>query len=143
MDFDKMITFIKWAAAAMGGMASFLLGGFDKLIIFLALLTAIDIITGLLKAAHSCSINSTITLKGLIRKAGIYVIIAVCHLADQALGLTILRDGAISFYIVMELISITENWGQMGLPLPQQLKNVLEQLRDPSEQPTGVKLHIK
>ncbi len=142
MDWDKIMTFIKWGAAAMGGMASYLLGGFDKLILFLILLTAIDIITGLLKAAHNGSINSTVTLKGLIRKAGIYVIVAVCHLADQALGLTVLRDGAVSFYIVMELISITENWGQMGLPLPQQLKNILAQLQEP-EEPSGVKLHIK
>ena len=58
------------------------------------------------------------------------MIIAVCNLADQSLGTNILRDAAISFYIVMELVSITENWGKMGLPLPQKLKDILAQLQE-------------
>lgn len=127
---ERILLSLQTVAAVAGAAASYLLGGIDNLILFLLCLTGIDIVTGLLQAIANHELNSEITLKGLIRKAGIYVIIAVCNLADQSLGTNILRDAAISFYIVMELVSITENWGKMGLPLPQKLKDILAQLQE-------------
>ena len=127
---ERILLSLQTVAAVAGAAASYLLGGMDNLIIFLLCLTGIDIVTGLLQAIANHELNSEITLKGLIRKAGIYVIIAVCNLADQSLGTNILRDAAISFYIVMELVSITENWGKIGLPLPQKLKDILAQLQE-------------
>ena len=127
---ERILLSLQTIAAVGGAAASYLLGGIDNLIIFLLCLTGIDIVTGLLQAIANHELNSEITLKGLIRKAGIYVIIAVCNLADQSLGTNILRDAAISFYIVMELVSITENWGKIGLPLPQKLKDILAQLQE-------------
>lgn len=127
---ERILLSLQTVAAVAGAAASYLLGGIDNLIVFLLCLTGIDIVTGLLQAIANHELNSEITLKGLIRKAGIYVIIAVCNLADQSLGTNILRDAAISFYIVMELVSITENWGKIGLPLPQKLKEILAQLEE-------------
>lgn len=127
------MTTLKFIGAAVGAGLGYAFGGLDNMLLFLIVLTGIDIATGLFKAIYNKELNSEITLKGLCRKAGIYIIVAVCHLADNALGLTVLRDGAIGFYIVMELISITENWGAMELPLPQQLKNVLAQLNNESK----------
>ncbi len=127
------MTTLKCIGAIIGAGLGYAFGGLDNMLLFLIVLTGIDIATGLFKAIYNKALNSEITLKGLCRKAGIYIIVAVCHLADNALGLTVLRDGAIGFYIVMELISITENWGAMELPLPQQLKNVLAQLNNESK----------
>ena len=127
---ERILLSLQTVGAVAGAAASYLLGGMDNLILFLLCLTSIDIVTGLLQAIANHELNSEITLKGLIRKAGIYVIIAVCNLADQSLGTNILRDAAISFYIVMELVSITENWGKIGLPLPQKLKEILTQLQE-------------
>lgn len=125
---EVIMTTLKILGAGIGAGLGYIFGGMDSLLLFLIILSVIDIVTGLIKAVYNKDLNSDITLKGLCRKAGIYVIVAVCHLADQALGLTVLRDGAIGFYAVMEMVSITENWGAMELPLPQQLKNVLAQL---------------
>ena len=125
---ERILLSLQTVGAMAGAACSYLLGGIDNLILFLLCLTGIDIVTGLLQAMANRELNSEITLKGLIRKAGIYVIIAVCNLADQSLGTNILRDAAISFYIVMELVSITENWGKIGLP--QKLKDILAQLQE-------------
>ena len=129
----NVFTTLKAGSAICCAGLSYFFGGLDNLLIFLIALTGIDIVTGMIKAVYNKKLNSDISLKGLCRKAGIYFVIAICHLIDLTFGYNILRDGAVGFYSVMELISITENWGAMDLPLPNKLKSVLEQLQQETE----------
>lgn len=111
--------------------AAFLFGDFDLILQALLGLVVIDFITGLLKAAHNNELNSNVFFKGGIKKIGLLSIIMVANIIDNSLGLNgVVRSMAIGYYIANEALSITENWGGLGLPLPQKLVDMLKQLKD-------------
>lgn len=111
-------------------LVSYLLGGIDNLIIMLLIIMAIDYITGICKAIINKNLNSIIGIKGIIKKVGYLLIVALAVLIDKLLGnSSAIRILIIYFFIANEGISILENWSQMGLPLPQKLKQIFEQLR--------------
>lgn len=109
---------------------SYLLGGFDTGIKVLIGVIIIDYITGLAKAIYLKNINSTIGLKGIIKKMGYLVIVALSVLIDKIMGIESVRTIVIYFFVANEGISILENWGLMGLPLPKKLINILEELKE-------------
>lgn len=108
------------------------LNGWDKGIKVLAILMILDVVTGLIKAFCNKTLNSTIGRKGISAKFMIPVIVAVAHVLDLTLNMEghLFRTMATLFYIAVEGISILENAGQMGLPLPKGLKGRLEQLKE-------------
>lgn len=108
------------------------LNGWDRGIKVLAILMILDVITGLIKAFCMSTLNSTIGRKGISRKLMIPVIVAVAHVLDLILNMEghLFRTMATLFYIAVEGISILENAGQMGLPLPKGIRGRLEQLKD-------------
>lgn len=113
---------------------SYLLGGIDKLIIMLLIIMAIDYITGICKAIINKKLNSIIGIKGIIKKIGYLLIVALSVLIDKILGdADAIRMLVIYFFIANEGISILENWSEMGLPLPKKLKQVFEQLKNKGE----------
>lgn len=109
---------------------SYLLGGFDTGIKVLIGVIIIDYITGLAKAIYLKNINSTIGLKGIIKKMGYLVIVALSVQIDKIIGIESVRTIVIYFFVANEGISILENWGLMGLPLPKKLINILEELKE-------------
>lgn len=109
---------------------SYLLGGFDTGIKVLIGVIIIDYITGLAKAIYLKNINSTIGLKGIIKKMGYLVIVALSVQIDKIMGIESVRTIVIYFFVANEGISILENWGLMGLPLPKKLINILEELKE-------------
>lgn len=114
----------------LGGVA-FLIGDFDTMLITLLTLCCIDFVSGILKAVAEKSIDSRVMFKGGIRKVGIFSVVAVANLTDNALSMGgVLRSLAIGYYAANEGISVLENWGQMGLPLPAKLVSVLEQMKN-------------
>lgn len=123
-------------SAVLGGIAGFLWGDLDGLLIALITFICLDYITGIVVGAAQHRLNSQISFTGLLRKALILIIIAVAHIIDtQILGGTasVFRSAACGLYIANEGLSILENAGKLGLPMPAKLKNVLEQLRDKNE----------
>ena len=107
------------------------MGGWDLLLEILITLTVIDFITGVLLAGYNKKLSSDIGYKGIVRKIGIYIIVAVACLLDRLMNTgLILRGATIGFYCVIEVTSILENWASMGLPLPKGIKDALKQLRD-------------
>lgn len=123
-------------SAVLGGIAGFLWGDLDGLLIALITFICLDYITGIVVGAAQHRLNSQISFAGLLKKAVIFVIIAVAHIIDtQILGGTasVFRSAACGLYIANEGLSILENCGKLGLPIPAKLKNVLEQLRDKNE----------
>ncbi|HBL50743.1 MAG TPA: holin [Firmicutes bacterium] len=116
--------------AIIGGFLGWVFGGFDSLIYALIAFVALDYITGVLLAIHDKKISSEIGFRGICKKAMIFVLVAVGHILDQSIMGTgsSIRTMLIMFYLSNEGISILENSGATGLPLPQKLKDILQQL---------------
>ncbi|WP_322923184.1 phage holin family protein [Paenibacillus campi] len=130
---------IKLVATAVGIAAGYLFGGWDVLINLLLLLVVVDWLSGWAAAWMRGELKSRIGFKGIIRKVTIFVIVAIAHFIDQALGsLRYFQDAVIFFYLANELLSVIENMGKMGLPMPDVLRNavrIFESKKAPSENP--------
>jgi toxin secretion/phage lysis holin len=108
----------------------YFLGGFDIALKCLLIFILFDYLTGLCKAIHNKKVNSSIGAKGIIKKVGYLIVVAMSVLLDQVVGNTgAIRSLVIYFFVANEGISILENWGSMGLPLPKKIFDVLEQIR--------------
>ena len=126
-----MKNFINFINGTLATTLVYFLGGWDIALQTLIIVIVLDYITGLLKAIANKKINSTVGLKGIIKKVGYLVIVAVAVLLDRIAGNTgAIRTLVIYFFVANEGISILENWGGMGLPLPQKLIDTLEQLKN-------------
>lgn len=127
---NQAIIAIKLICATIcSGVIGFL-GGWDVALQVLLLLTAIDIITGFLKGIYTKQVTSGTMYRGFIKKIGMYLMVGVACLLDQFFNMNFIRSAAIGFYIATEGISIIENWGEMDLPLPNFIKDILVQLRE-------------
>lgn len=115
--------------ASLSTTFAFLIGDWHISLTVLAVFMAIDIITGILKALVTKKMDSKIGYKGFIRKAGIMLVIIIANLLDLLTGSEFLfRSMAILFYIGLESLSITENLGHLGVPLPETITKYLQQL---------------
>lgn len=132
-----MSSFLKMLSAFVCGLAGLLWGQLDGLLIALIAFICLDYISGLIVGAVQHRLNSQTSFIGLAKKALILIIVAVAHIIDsQVLGgsASVFRSAACGLYIANEGLSILENAGKLGLPMPKKLRNVLEQLRDKSEE---------
>ncbi|MCI1857995.1 MAG: holin family protein [Sporolactobacillus sp.] len=136
----KAETISKSMAAIFGASAGYLFGGWSPLLDILIAFMAIDYISGLLSAAYLGQLSSKVGFRGIARKVMILFIVAVAHLSDRILMLDhIVMNAAIYFYLANELISIIENAGQIGLPVPKQLKRMIQIFRDDEKRQKGPK----
>lgn len=119
------------ASAMLGGFTGWFLGGFDGFLYGLLIFVIIDYITGLMVAVVQKKVSSEIGFKGIFKKILIFCLVGVAHIVDtQIIGDgSVLRTAVIFFYLSNEGISILENVSLIGLPVPEKLKEVLEQLR--------------
>lgn len=107
------------------------LGGWDAWAKTILAMIILDYITGFLAAAVNKKLSSSTGSKGVAKKILILCLVAVAYLLDNLWGMNgILRFAVIGFYIAQEGLSIVENCGSAGLPIPAKLKELLEQLRD-------------
>jgi len=120
--------------AVLGSWLTYLFGGGSALLGILLAFVVTDYITGILAAGSKGELNSAIGFKGIGRKIGIFVLVAIAHLVDRALGDgTLIRDAAIFFYLANELLSIIENVGVIGVPIPEVLLKAVDILRGKSD----------
>lgn len=126
---------IQVVIAAIGGWLGWFLGGCDGLIFALIAFAAADYITGVMCAIADKTLSSEVGFRGICRKVLIFILVGIANILDvQVIGSgSILRTAIIFFYISNEGISLLENAGHLGLPIPEKLKEVLEQLHDRSE----------
>lgn len=121
----------------LGFLATFcdyLFGGFGVPLQTLITFVALDIVTGIVKAYHTKTVASGIIPKGIRLKLGNFVVVIVASFVDRILVNTgTIRDIVIYSFIANEGISILENWGEIGLPLPKQLINALQKLKNLSD----------
>lgn len=118
--------------AAIGGWLGYFLGGCDGLLIALVVFVTADYITGVMCAIADKKLSSEVGFKGICRKVLIFLLVGIANILDvQVIGTgSVLRTAVIFFYISNEGISLTENAAHLGLPIPEKLKMVLEQLHD-------------
>ena len=128
-------TGIQIAFSALGGFIGWFLGGFDGFLYALIAFAVIDYITGVMCAISDKKLSSEVGFKGICRKVLIFVLVGIGNLVDvYVLGEAgVLRTAVIFFYLSNEGVSLLENSAHLGLPIPQKLKSVLEQLHDRSE----------
>ena len=128
-------TGIQIAFSAIGGFIGWLLGGFDGFLYALIDFAVIDYITGVMCAISDKKLSSEVGFKGICRKVLIFVLVGIGNLVDvYVLGEAgVLRTAVIFFYLSNEGISLLENSAHLGLPIPQKLKSVLEQLHNRNE----------
>ena len=121
--------------AAVGGWLGWFLGGCDGLLYALIAFCIIDYLSGVACAIADHNLSSQIGFKGIFKKVLIFLLVGIGHILDtQVIGSgSVLRTAVIFFYLSNEGVSIVENAAHLGLPIPEKLKVVLEQLHDRAE----------
>ena len=122
---------------AVGGWISWLLGGWDTAVVTLLIFMAIDYISGLAVAGvfhasrktDSGALESRAGWKGLCKKAMTLLFVLVAHRLDLVIGTTYIRDAVVIAFVANELISIVENAGLMGVPMPAAIENAIDILQ--------------
>lgn len=126
---------IKALIAGGGAAISYMFGGWSALLGILLTFVIIDYITGVVAAGAEGKLKSEVGLIGIARKVFIFAMVTIAHLIDTTLGDThFLRDATIFFYMTNELISIVENLGTIGLPVPGPIVKAIEVLKSKSGQ---------
>ena len=120
---------------AIGGWLGWFLGGCDGLLYALIAFVSIDYITGVMCAVIDHRLSSEVGFKGIFKKVLIFLLVGVANILDvQVIGTgCVLRTAVIFFYISNEGVSLLENAAYLGLPVPEKIKTVLEQLHNRSE----------
>ena len=118
----------------IGGWLGYFLGGWDGLLYALIAFVAIDYVTGVMCAIRNHTLSSEVGFKGICRKVLIFLLVGIGSILDaRVIGSgSVLRTAVIFFYISNEGVSILENAARLGLPVPEKIKVVLEQLHDRS-----------
>ncbi len=126
---------IQLAFTAVGGWLGYFLGGCDGLLYALIAFVVIDYITGVMCAINDHSLSSEVGFRGICKKVLIFLLVGIANVLDvNIIGTgSVLRTAVIFFYISNEGVSLLENAAHLGLPVPEKIKRVLEQLHDRSE----------
>ena len=120
------------AIAAAGGGLGYFLGGWDGFLYALLAFVVIDYITGLMCAILDKKLSSEVGFRGIFKKVLIFSLVAIGNIVDQSVigDGSVIRTAVIFFYLSNEGVSILENAAHIGLPVPQKLKDILEQLHN-------------
>ena len=116
-------------AVVLGSIAN-VLGGFDAALRLLVVLIVADYITGCAVGIKNKKLNSSVGFEGLLKKIIILILVWVGFELDKAHGSQFLRNAIIFFYASNEGVSVLENTSKLGVPYPDKLKDILEQLKE-------------
>lgn len=122
----------------VGAAVSTIFGGWSEALTTLLICMVIDYITGLVVAgvfhnspkSTSGALESNAGLKGLFRKAAMLLFVLIGHRLDLAVGTTYIRDAVCIAFIANEILSLVENAGLMGVPIPEALTNAIDVLKN-------------
>src|SRR5690606_36319298 len=137
---ERLDVIFKSIVAGAGAVTGYLYGGWDTLLQVLLIFVIVDYLTGIIAGGTNGKLSSKIGFRGILKKVLIFIIVAVAHWADLAVGVSlgedvaIFRNATIFFYLANELLSITENAGEMGVPIPEKLMNAVEILKGKSKE---------
>ena len=127
---------IQLVFAVIGGWLGWFLGECDGLMYALIAFVIADYVTSVMCAVSDKRLSSEVGFKGICRKVLIFVLVGMANILDMHVIGTgcVLRTAVLFFYISNEGVSVLENAGHLGLPIPARLLNVLEQLHEDAEQ---------
>ena len=112
----------------------YLLGGCDVSLICLIVAIAIDYISGVMKAFVKKELSSKIGLYGLLKKVGVLLVVMLAVVVDRVTGETgMIRSLVIYYFVANEGLSVIENLGQTGVPIPSTIKKALKALKKESK----------
>jgi len=138
---ERLDWIFKGFVATSGAVGMWLFGGWTQVFNLLLLLVVADFISGLAAAQiegkkdQAKALCSKACYAGIAKKVGLFIVIAIAHQLDGILGSGHgLRDATVFFYIANELLSIVENAGRIGLPLPPKIKQVITLFKEKEEQ---------
>ena len=142
MEENKMKEFwnvIQAVITAIGGWLGWFLGGCDGLMYALIAFVVIDYITGIMCAIADKTLSSAVGFRGIFKKLLIFILVGVANILDvNVIGDgSVLRTAAIFFYLSNEGVSMLENAAHLGLPVPEAIRTVLEQLHDRASKKEG------
>ena len=126
---------VQMAIAAIGGWLGDFVGGVDGLMTALLVFMVLDYVTGLMCAVVDKKLSSAVGFKGICKKVLILMLVGIAHVIDVHVVGTgnALRSAVVCFYLSNEGVSVLENASHLGLPVPEKLKTVLEQLHNRTE----------
>lgn len=130
---NKILESLKYVFIVIGGYVGFYLGSIDAFIYTLLAFVIADYVTGVLRAGVERKLSSSVGFKGIAKKIVIFIVVGIANLCDVNLikgDGTMIRTAIIFFYIANEGLSILENTMAIGLPVPEKLKEMLEQLKE-------------
>lgn len=128
---ERLDVIFKWFIAAGGAALAYLFGGWDQSMAILLFFVVADYITGFIAGAVEGKLNSEIGFKGIFKKVLIFAVVAIAHQIDvfSANESKMIMSATVAFYVWNELLSIIENIGRTGLPLPDILIRAVEVLK--------------
>jgi len=123
---------IQFVFAGLGGWLGWFLGGYDGFLYALITFVVIDYLLGVMCAIIEKHLSSDVGARGIFKKVVIFSLVGVAHIIDQNIigDGGVIRTAVIFFYLSNEGISIIENATRLGLPIPEKLRDILEQLKD-------------
>ncbi len=123
---------IQLVFTVLGGWLGYFLGGCDGLLYALLAFVVIDYLTGVMCAINDHTLSSEVGFRGICRKVLIFLLVGIANILDVSVigSGSVLRTAVIFFYISNEGLSLVENAAHLGLPVPEKIKAVLEQLHD-------------
>ena len=129
---DLIWTKIQIAITAIGGWLGYFLGGIDGMLIALLVLMTLDYITGVMCAIVDKRLSSAVGFQGIMKKCVLLMLVGVANIIGvHVVGTgSALRGAVICFYMSNEGLSLLENAAYIGLPIPDKLREILEQLHD-------------
>ncbi|PGD92062.1 phage holin family protein [Bacillus wiedmannii] len=131
---DSIDVLTKTFIAAFGGFYWYFLGGWNATLKILVTMAVIDYLTGMIAAGYNGELKSKVGFKGIAKKVVLFLLVGVATQLDTILGSnSAIREATIFFFIGNELLSLLENAGRMGIPLPSALTNAVEVLGSKSK----------
>jgi len=128
---DQHSTIVKTVIATLGTIATYLWGGWNAVLSALVVLASLDYVSGVVAAWRRRELDSRVGARGIARKVGMFVVVAVANIIDRTggLGEPILRTATIWWYLGNEALSIVENLADIGVPIPERILSALASLK--------------
>lgn len=135
---NQIFYWLRGISACVAGILTYIYGTFDNLLLILILACVADYATGIIKACITHKLSSNVGFVGILRKVLIFVVVGLASVIDRYTGAGFaLRNLVIVFYFANECLSIIENCGEMGVPLPKFLVNMLESMKKNADDGKG------
>ncbi|PED86283.1 phage holin family protein [Bacillus cereus] len=123
---DRIDILMKAFIATFGGFCGYFLGGWDATLKILVTMAVIDYLSGMIVAGYNGELKSKVGFKGIAKKVVFFLLVGAAAQLDAVLGSnSAIREATIFFFMGNELLSLLENAGRMGIPLPQALTNAV------------------